>query len=275
VSNYPAIADPTTDVASLREAVMALKETVEILTRQRGGGGAAAVTWDELEVLGGRVLLDRLAELGTSISENNETITTDYQAADQALQDQLDTIVFADTSEAQAGTDTTKYMNPARTKEAIKALAPFVNFAYFEDQKAAATAGGSGSGSYATRTLNTTVYNSITGASLSSDEVTLPAGTYLIEASCPAGRVDRHKCRLYNVTAGTVIAYGTSAFGAVGSGFIVTSKSDVLAKVTFAVTTAVRLEHRLQSPTNAGDYGIASNLTGNEVYSTMKVWKLD
>jgi hypothetical protein len=274
VSNYPAIADPTTDPASLREAVMALKETVEILTRQRGGGSAAAVTWAELEALGGSVLLDRLAELGSSISDSTETITTDYQAADQVLQDQLDAIVFANTAEAQAGTDATKYMNPARTKEAILALSPFVNFAYFEDRKTAGTNGGNGATSYTTRELNTVVQNSIAGCSLASNRVTLPAGTYIVEGSCPANRVNRHKCRLYNVTAASVIAYGTSEFGAVGSGNISITRSTVLARFVLSVTSDIRLEHNLENATNGADYGLASAMTGPEIYSFLKVWKL-
>ncbi len=46
--NYKAIPDPTTDPNSLRESVLALKETVEILVRHRRPATAGAVTWQDL-----------------------------------------------------------------------------------------------------------------------------------------------------------------------------------------------------------------------------------
>jgi hypothetical protein len=51
-------------------------------------------------------------------------------------------------------------------------------FAVFEEQQTSGTNGGTGSNGFNTRLLNTTVANTITGASLGSNQVTLPAGTY-------------------------------------------------------------------------------------------------
>lgn len=178
-------------------------------------------------------------------------------------------------AEAIAGTDDVKFLTSLSGVAAVKEHSPFLNFAYFEDQKAANTAGGNGSASYTTRTLNTEVYNNITGASLSSNQVTLPAGTYLAEGRCPAFRVASHKCRLYNATATAVLAYGSSEYTAVGSGDLVTTTSVVLSVFTLASTSAVQLEHALGSTTSTADYGKAANMTGSEVYSTLKIWKLD
>lgn len=47
---FPAIPDPGSSVESLREAVVALKQIVEALARQRDPGGSA-VTWDDLVAL--------------------------------------------------------------------------------------------------------------------------------------------------------------------------------------------------------------------------------
>lgn len=47
-NNYNAVPEPLADVESLRQAVRALKETVEILTRQRQPVTAACVTWQDL-----------------------------------------------------------------------------------------------------------------------------------------------------------------------------------------------------------------------------------
>ena len=51
-NNYKAIPDPLAEVNSLRESVLALKETVEVLTRQRKPALAGAVTWQDLVDLG-------------------------------------------------------------------------------------------------------------------------------------------------------------------------------------------------------------------------------
>ena len=48
VPKYPAISEPTTDGASLRESVLNLKEATEMLTRQRGDPAASAITWADL-----------------------------------------------------------------------------------------------------------------------------------------------------------------------------------------------------------------------------------
>lgn len=181
----------------------------------------------------------------------------------------------ASSAEAIAGTDDAKFLTPLTGIQTVKTYSPFLQFAYFEDQKAAGTNGGAGSTSYATRTLNTEVYNGITGVSLSSNQVSLPAGTYLIEATAPALRVNNHKCRIYNASTAAAIAYGTSEFCAVGSGPIVVNRSTVVTRLTVASTTLIELQHRLDTATNNADYGTAANMTGVEVYSTMKIWRLD
>lgn len=49
---YPAIPDPSSDVDSLRITALAVKEGLEIITRQRGDRGNSAVTWNDLLALG-------------------------------------------------------------------------------------------------------------------------------------------------------------------------------------------------------------------------------
>ena len=52
IPKYPAITEPTTDPASLRDSVLNLKEATEMLTRQRGDPAASAITWADLVNLG-------------------------------------------------------------------------------------------------------------------------------------------------------------------------------------------------------------------------------
>jgi len=276
VSNYPAIADPTTDPASLREAVMALKETVEILTRQRGAGAAAAVTWAELEALGGPVLLDRLAELGTSISNSTDTITTGYQEGDQALQDQLDGIQFASTGEAQAGTNTTKYMNPALTALAIAAFASLKQFAHYREEQPDGTNGGNpptGTSAFNLRTLNTTVIDTI-GASRSANQITLPAGTYFCFAISPTFRTGRCFARLYNVTDGGTILRSGGVYNVPGTN-AETVQNFVIGVFTINATKTVQLEQFITNNPGSGvAMGQALSVGETEIYSELFFWKL-
>lgn len=49
---YRPAQDPKADVENLRQVTGALKDTVEVLTRQRKPVAAAAVTWQDLVDLG-------------------------------------------------------------------------------------------------------------------------------------------------------------------------------------------------------------------------------
>lgn len=51
-ARYPPIPDPAADTVALRSTALALKETAEMLTRQRGDRSLSAVTWQDLVELG-------------------------------------------------------------------------------------------------------------------------------------------------------------------------------------------------------------------------------
>jgi hypothetical protein len=107
------------------------------------------------------------------------------------------------------------------------------------------------SGSFVTRTLNTIITNTISGASLSSNQITLPAGTYRINAIGPmvsGGSFNTFsKAALYNVTASSNILLGTNAFSfnfggiinSVVSGVFTLTSSSVLAFQQYFSTTSI------------------------------------
>lgn len=146
-----------------------------------------------------------------------------------------------------------------------------------EDQKSATTAGGTAtSGSWQTRTLNTLVRNSGSIASLSSNEVTLPAGTYYIQWSAPAYYCNANKSRLYNVTDAAVVAVGTTALCAVSGigGAMVTDSSTGSVVVTTAGSKAFRIEHQVTTTRATDGYGVASGFSTIETYARMEVTKI-
>lgn len=51
-AKYPAIPEPTAEINSVRDTCASLKETVEVLTQQRGDRSLSSITWQDLLALG-------------------------------------------------------------------------------------------------------------------------------------------------------------------------------------------------------------------------------
>ncbi len=135
------------------------------------------------------------------------------------------------------------------------------------DTEPAGTQGAVPTAGYNQRVLNTVLYNTIPGASLASNTVTLPAGTYFIEASAPAYICSSHKLALYNATASTYLLTGTSEQSTISQN--VTTRSFVRGRITLSVTSNIYLNHYIP---NAGGFYLGAAVGGlNEVYAEMKI----
>lgn len=131
------------------------------------------------------------------------------------------------------------------------------------DQKAQGTAaGGFTAGDWRQRVLNTSLRNTITGASLAANRVTLPAGTYRARASAPAFAAQQHVTRLYDITGDAELLRGTSAYS-------VGSQTDSQIDGVFTLTEAslVELQHRCAATAGSNGLGVATNLDGVETYA--------
>lgn len=159
----------------------------------------------------------------------------------------------------------------AATKAYVDANIGGSNFAMFNDTEAANTnAGTATSGAFTARVLNTTV-QSQTWASLASNQITLSAGTYLVEASAPAVNTDAHKIKLRNTTDSTDTIIGASAYNGAVSG---TSGLATLSGVfTIAGSKTFELQHRVNTTSLTFGLGIASNFGVSEVYAQIKITK--
>lgn len=143
------------------------------------------------------------------------------------------------------------------------------------DQQAAGTPAGTATeGAWFTRTLNTTALNEITGGAVASDVITLPAGRYRFDIDVPAYRVDAHRARLWNVTAGAVALMGTSAFA--DESHFVTNESRVFGDLTLAVETGLRVEQRVATTKTTTGRGRATDFGTDapEIYTVARVWRL-
>jgi hypothetical protein len=85
-----------------------------------------------------------------------------------------------------------------------------------QDQQVSGTNGANQAGGWNVRPLNTTVVNTLTGASLGVDQVTLPAGTYIANATISMGSDAAQPLRgsqvaFYNATTAAYICRGVNA----------------------------------------------------------------
>lgn len=145
-----------------------------------------------------------------------------------------------------------------------------------EEQQPAGTNGGTAtSGSFFNRALNFLVRNAGSIASLSSNQLTLPAGTYYFEWSAPTYLTAQHQTRLQNITDGITIASGTSEYNIPNSAndsCVTRSSGSTVETITTSKTFA--LQHRVNTSRSTNGLGLASNFGITEVYSRLKITKL-
>ena len=146
------------------------------------------------------------------------------------------------------------------------------NYFHAQDQKSSNTDGGTLSGgSFITRVFNTVVTNSISGASLSSNQITLPSGTYYVWGKAPTIGTARTKTILYNATDSSTILLGTSddANGNYG----VEVQGTVVGKFVLGAEKAIEL--RQQGVTKSGNgLGEGTGYSVVEVFAEIQIWKV-
>lgn len=144
--------------------------------------------------------------------------------------------------------------------------------AVLSDVKASGVSGGAGTGGvWADRTLNTESDPSGI-VTLASNEFTLGAGKYLIDASVPAYASFEHKAKLVNVTDGTDDIIGTTEYS-YGTD-AVTTRSKIEGLLDLAGTKTFKIQHYTGS-SSADVLGRAAGIAStDEVYTTVKITKI-
>ena len=145
---------------------------------------------------------------------------------------------------------------------------------YARDEKAVGTDGGSSVGGVQTRTLNTVANNTLSGASLSTNQITLPAGTYRVVAKAQAFRTLRTKIYLYNVTDSTLELSGISSYSDTSEGVaIMPSLSGVF---TIAGAKVFELRHYTAAARADVGLGVGTNFSasGLECYAEIEIFKV-
>lgn len=152
------------------------------------------------------------------------------------------------------------------------ATALFNAYAYLRDEKTAGTNGGTfTNGAWRTRDLNTEVFDPDGIVSLSANQFTLGAATYLIKARAPAWGVDRHQLRLRDITNTADLAYGNSVYSANPTG--VQGDAWLHARVTLAGTTAIELQHQCETTVATNGMGVATNWSIINIYAEVRIYR--
>ena len=149
----------------------------------------------------------------------------------------------------------------------------FVSYAIICDQKADSASGGQfDNGAWRTRNLNTTIADPDSIVTIASDQFTLQAGSYLIEASAPAYKVNNHQTRLYNATTSAVVQYGQNAYSDATEN--VADESSVVARVTITGATAFEIQHRAANSKPTNGFGNSVNgFGGVGIFTVVKIYK--
>jgi hypothetical protein len=147
---------------------------------------------------------------------------------------------------------------------------------HVRDIQSSGTSGGTfTSGAWRTRTLNTASTNEITGASLSSNQITLPSGTYFIVASAPAYNVGNHLAKLKNVTDGTDTIIGTvENAGNVTSNSAGQTRSWVIGRFTIAAQKVFEIQHICATTQSTDGLGDESSAGVSYCFSEALIWKV-
>lgn len=149
---------------------------------------------------------------------------------------------------------------------------------HVREAQASGTNGGTFTGgAWRTRTLNSTVVNQITSASLASNQITLPAGTYYIDATAPANMVGGHKAKLFNVTDSTDTMTGSSEYsdssGNNFDGYAVT-RSRIVGQFTIAGAKTFEIRHISQVTRNTSGFGCDTTSGLSETFTEVLIWKV-
>lgn len=150
----------------------------------------------------------------------------------------------------------------------------FVSYAIINDTKASYADGGTFTdGDWRTRDLNTEVSDPDGIVTISSNQFTLGAGSYLIIWNAPAYNVNTHQSRLYDVTNTTAVQVGSSEYDGVNN---VSNRSFGSARVTITASTTYEIQHRCSR--TAATFGFGVGISGganwgDAVYTIVEIYK--
>jgi hypothetical protein len=139
-----------------------------------------------------------------------------------------------------------------------------------ETESSGTSAGASVTGSWITRVLNTKDSDTASIASLGSNLVTLPAGTYLVKATVPFNGTENTQTRLYDTTHSTLLLNGTCVYGTPSTS---SAYSNIIGIITLSSQSALAVQYQCSYAAATNGLGQASSF-GTEVYTVAEFKKI-
>ena len=158
----------------------------------------------------------------------------------------------------------------------------FSSYAIISDTKASNVNGGTfSSGAWRTRDLNTENADADNIVSISSNQFTLQAGSYLIKFQSTGFKVDRHITRLRDITNSANKGYGIMAYSNISNA--TSNISPGMARVTISGATVYEIQHACQTTKSTNGMGnntyidtsgsYTDNTEPNSVYTIVEIYK--
>ncbi|MGX9570796.1 hypothetical protein [Pseudomonas sp. CFBP 5748] len=223
-----------------------------------------------------------LVELATNAetqagADTERAVTAAGLASRTATESRSGIVQLATQAQVSTGTDDATAVTPlklAANQAATGATSFARRLANFRDIKPLGTAGGTyTTGAWRTRDLNTAVVNNIPGATLTSNQLTLPAGTYFLMGQSAIGDIYNARLRLYNVTDSIAVLEGIGN-GALRTGNLTNSLAHIMGSFILSASKVVELQMNAAVTSNGTGMGYALSLGSNEVYSDITLWRL-
>lgn len=220
------------------------------------------------------------AQAGIATNAGNDAAdAADLALSAKSAAEAAQAAVAADASTASAAASSAEGFRDEAEDFAIAAEASALasvspRIATLSDVKPSGTAGGTATaGSYQTRTLNTIDDPTGIVTSLSGNQFTLPAGEYYIESSAPALQVGTHKTKIRNISDSTDALIGQNC--ASGGGDSTPTHSRVCGAIIISSSKTFELQHRVGGTSATSGYGVATSFGDSEVYSILKITKVN
>jgi hypothetical protein len=145
---------------------------------------------------------------------------------------------------------------------------------HVRDSKSSGSAGGDATIGLQTRTLNTVVTNTIPGASLAANAITLPAGTYDVIGSVPAYQCSGHQAYLYSTTAAADVAGGTGTGETSDTTSGPQTRSLIMGRITLTSTQTIVVRHAVAANKLVSGLGIPGAIGKPEIFTDLKFTKV-
>jgi hypothetical protein len=105
----------------------------------------------------------------------------------------------------------------------------------------------------------------------STGQISIPAGTYLVDVICPIVSVGRHRCRIFDTTNSIVLAVGNNGYA--NNGGFYGDSSTLSSVIVIPSLTTIEIQQQIETISVPDSLGLANNFGDDEIYSTVRFVK--